>query len=234
MANLAALFVLGRNDDGVLWSNSLYNRDTDVTRMPNIRPSLLLASTLLTACVPMSSYYEHIDAPGAVYFKNICRGTVGPPSTVYYPFHGIYISLDYTFTTFGLHIPEGMTVQLADNKITVNGVGKSGPVQTTVHVKAYPRGAGGNNDPPDFALSATYISADTLGPFEGRSVGSRYVYYLFMGTDDNHANRMISPPFDLTEGTIELPAMIINGQHYGPQILPFKLMKYSEISPVNC
>jgi hypothetical protein len=55
------------------------------------------------------------------------------PLTVYYPFHGIYISLDYRFTTFGLHIPEGMTVQITDNKITVNGVGNSGPVQTTVH-----------------------------------------------------------------------------------------------------
>ena len=75
----------------------------------------------------------------------------------------------------GLHIPEGMTVQLTDNKITVNGVGKSGPVQTTVHFKAYPRGSGGDNDPPDFALSATYTSADTLGLFEGRSVGGRYV-----------------------------------------------------------
>jgi hypothetical protein len=195
---------------------------------------LLAGSTLLTACFPMSSTYEHIDAPGAVYFKNICRGTVGPPSTVYYPFHGIYISLDYTFTTFGLHIPEGMTVQLADNKITVNGVGKSGPAQTTVHFKAYPRGADGNNDPPEFAVSAPYTSADALGPFEGRSVGTRYAYYLFMGADDNRPNRLISPPFDLTEGTLELPAMIINGQHYERQILPFKHMKFSEISPINC
>jgi hypothetical protein len=169
-----------------------------------------------------------------VYFKNICRGTVGPPSTVYYPFHGIYISLNYTFTTFGLHIPEGMTVQLIDNTITVNGTSKSGSVQTTVHFKAYPRGAAGNNDPPEFAVSAPYTSSDTLGPFEGRSVGSRYVYYLFMGTDANHPGRMISPPFDLTEGTIELPAMIINGERYERQTLPFKQTHYSEISPVNC
>jgi hypothetical protein len=182
----------------------------------------------------MSSTYERIEAPGAVYFKNICRGTVGPPSTVYYPFHGIYISLDYTFTTFGLHIPEVMTVQLTDNTITVDGVGKSGSAQTTVHFKAYPRGAGGNGDPPEFAVGAPYSSADTLGPFEGRSIGNRYVYYLFMGTDDNRPNRLISPPFDLTEGTIELPAMIINGQHYEPQILLFKQTKYFEISPVNC
>jgi hypothetical protein len=182
----------------------------------------------------MSSTYERIEAPGAVYFKNICRGTVGPRSTVYYPFHGIYISLNYTFTTFGLHIPEGMTVQLTDNTISINGVGKSGQVQSAVHLKAYPRGSGGNNDPPDFELSAPYTSADTLGPFEGRSVGARYVYYLFMGTDENRPHRLISPPFGLTEGTIEIPAMIINGQHYGPQLLPFKQAKHSEISPINC
>jgi len=196
--------------------------------------TLAITSCLTAACVPMSWTYERIDAPGAVYFKNICRGTVGAPSTVYYPFHGIFISLDYTFTTLGLHIPEGMTVQLTDNKITVNGVAKSGPVQTTVNFKAYPRGAGGNNDPPDFALSATYTSADALGPFEGRSVGGRYVYYLFMGADDNRPNRLISPPFGLTDGTIELPAMIINGQRYERQILPFKQTSYSAISPVNC
>jgi hypothetical protein len=182
----------------------------------------------------MSTTYQRIDAPGAVYFKNICRGTVGPPSTVYYPFHGIYISLNFTFTTFGLHIPEGMTVQLNDNTITVKGLSQSGLVKMSVHFKAYLRGAGGNGDPPEFAVTAPITSADTLGPFEGRSAGNRYAYYLFMGTDDNRPNRLISPPFDLTEGTIGLPAMTINGHRYEPQILPFKQMKYSEISPVNC
>ena len=205
-----------------------------MTHVPPWRISLLVATLFLTACVPMTTTYERIDAPDAVYFKNSCRGTVGPPSTVYYQFHGIYISLNYTFTTFGLHIPEGMTVQLSNNDIMVSGISKFGPVQTTVHFKAYPRGAAGNNDPPEFAVTAPYTSADTLGPFEGRSVGNRYVYYLFMGSDDNHPNRTISPPFDLTEGTIELPAMTINGQHFERQILPFKQAKYSAISPVNC
>jgi hypothetical protein len=55
-----------------------------------------------------------------------------------------------------------------------------------------------------------------------------------MGTDENRLNGLISPPFDLSEGTIELPAMIINGQRHEPQTLPFKQMKYSEISPINC
>ena len=196
--------------------------------------TLLLASTLLTACVPMSTTYEHIDAPDAKYFKSICRATVGPPSTVYYPYHGIYISLNFTFTSFGLHIPEGMTVQLNDNTINVNGISQSGPVERTIYFKAFPQGSGGNNDPPEFSVRAPYTSPDALGPFEGRSVSNRYVYYFFMGVDDDRPNRMVSLPFDLTEGTIELPAMTINGQRYERQTLPFKQTKYFEISPVNC
>jgi hypothetical protein len=200
----------------------------------NGKCALLLGSVFLTGCVPMSSTYERIDAPDAKYFKSICRATVGPPSTVYYPYHGIYISLNFSSTRFGLHIPEGMTVQLDDNAIKVYGVSKSGPIQKTVHFKAFPQGAGGNDDPPQFAVRAPYTSPGTLGPFEGRSVGDRYVYYFFMGVDDDQPNRMVSLPFDLTEGTIELPAMTINGQHFEPQILPFKQTKYSEISPINC
>jgi hypothetical protein len=58
---------------------------------------------------------------------------IGPPSTVCYPYHGIYISLNFTFTSFVLHIPEGMTVQLNDNTIKVTGVSAAGPVERTVH-----------------------------------------------------------------------------------------------------
>jgi hypothetical protein len=89
--------------------------------------ALLLSSSLLTACVPMSPTYERIDAPDSKYFKSICRGTIGPRSTIYYPFHGIYISLNFTFTSFGLHIPDGTTVQLNDNTIKVNGADRFNP-----------------------------------------------------------------------------------------------------------
>jgi hypothetical protein len=195
---------------------------------------LLFSATVLSACFPMSSTYERIDAPDARYFKSICRGTIGPPSTVYYPFHGIYISLNFDYTSFGLHIPEGMTVLLNDNTIKVDGVSKSGPVQRTVHFKVFPQGSGGNNDPPEFSVRPPYTSPDSLGPFEGRSAGNRYVYYFFMGVDDNRPDRTVSLPIDLTEGTIELPAMTINGQRYERQILPFKQASHFEISPVNC
>jgi hypothetical protein len=155
--------------------------------------------------------------PDAKYFKSICRATIGPPSTVYYPYHGIYISLNFTFTSFGLHIPEGATVQLNDGTIKVNGVSSAGPVEMTVHFKAFPQGSGGTNGPPEFAVRAPYTALDALGPFEGTSVGNRCVYYFFMGIDDDRPNRMVSLPFDLAEGTIELPAMTINEERYERQ-----------------
>jgi len=182
----------------------------------------------------MSSTYERIDASDAVHIKNVCRGTVGPPSTVYYPYHGIYISLDFSSTQFGLHIPEGMTVQLNDNTIKIDGVSQSGHLEQSVHIKRFKQGAAGNNDPPQFGVTAPYTSPDDLGPFEGRSVGNRYVYYFFMGVDEILPNRTVSLPFDLLYGTIELPAMTINAQRYERQTLPFKQTSYFEISPVNC
>ena len=194
----------------------------------------LIGSVIASACVPMSTTYERIDAPDGVRFKNICHGSFGPPSTVYYPFHGIYISLNFTFTMLGLHIPEGMTAKLTDNTIKIEGESKSGHVQKIVHFKAFIPGAAGNNDPPEFSVTAPYTSADNLGPFEGRSVGNRYIYYFFMGVDEDHPNRTVSLPFDLIEGTIVLPAIIINGQRYEPQSLTFKQTKYFGISSVNC
>ncbi len=195
----------------------------------------LMGCFTASACVPAWSTYERINAPDAVRYKSACSGTVGPPSIVYYPYHGIYISLDFSSTTFGLHIPEGMTVKLNDNTIKIDGISKSGQVQKTVHFKAFKQGATGSENLPEVhGLAAPYISPDDLGPFEGRSVGNRYVYYFFLGVNDNNPNRLVSLPFDLLEGTIELPSLTINGQRFEPQSLPFKQTSYFEIMPVNC
>jgi hypothetical protein len=55
---------------------------------------------------------------------------------------------------------------------------------------------------------------------------------MMMTSDDSP--KMFHAPKGLTEGTIEIPAMTVNGQRYERQILPFKQTKYFEISPVNC
>ena len=188
---------------------------------------------VLSACFPMSSTYEHIDAPGSAYFKSICRGTIGPPSTVYYPFNGIYVSLNFSSTTFGLHIPDGMVVQLNGDVIKVTGATSSGEVQKAVHIKAVKPGASGNNDPIEFGFPGAYTSADNLGPFTGASSGTRFIYYLFMGVDEDRPDRTVSLPY-LLDGVVELPSLTINGHHYESQSLHFKQMKYSEIAPINC
>ena len=183
----------------------------------------------------MASTYERIDAPDAARFKAVCRGTVGPPSTVYYPFHGIFISLNFSSTEFGLHIPEGVTAQLNGDKIQIVGFSNSGQVKQTVRIKAFKQGSSGTGDPPEFlALADPYTSPDDLGPFLGSSIGNRYVYHFFMGVDEDHAGRTVSLPFDLLYGTIELPSMTINGQRYEPQILTFKQTNYFEMSSINC
>jgi hypothetical protein len=55
-----------------------------------------------------------------------------------------------------------------------------------------------------------------------------------MGVDDEHPDRWISLPIDLIEGTIELPAMTIDGKRFERQILPFKQAMYSGSGPIEC
>lgn len=55
---------------------------------------------VLSSCV-WAWRYERLEAPNgigdAVYFKNVCGGGFGPPSTIYYPFHGSFVSVDLEF-----------------------------------------------------------------------------------------------------------------------------------------
>jgi hypothetical protein len=93
----------------------------------------------------------------------------------------------------------------------------------------------GNGDPREFRrLPYPYTSPSDLGPFVGNSVGDRYVYHFFMGTDENNPQRTVTLPVDLLYGTIELPSITINGQRYDRQTLPFKQTRFSEIASVNC
>src|SRR5260370_19106123 len=98
----------------------------------------------LSGCVPMTSMYEKIDVPGAVYFKEMCYASVGPPSVAYYPFHGIFISMNFSSTELGIHVPAGTTVQLNDDTIRIAGTSKSGQFEKSVRIKAFKQGSSGN------------------------------------------------------------------------------------------
>ena len=183
----------------------------------------------------MTSIYEKIDVPGAVYFKEMCYASVGPPSVAYYPFHGIFISVNFNSTELGVHVPAGTTVQLNDDTIRIAGTSKSAQFEKSVRIKAFRQGSSGNGDPRQFRrLPDPYGSPSDLGPFVGNSVGDSYVYHFFMGIDENNPERTVSLPVDLIYGTIELPSMTINGQRYDRQTLPFKQTRFSEIAPINC
>jgi hypothetical protein len=104
----------------------------------------------MSACVPITASYERIEAPDARYLRVVCRGSVGPPSTAYYPFHGIFISLNFSSTEFGLHVPKGLTVQLNDDKIHIKGFSKTAQFGKTVNISAFRQGSSGNGDPPEF------------------------------------------------------------------------------------
>jgi hypothetical protein len=179
--------------------------------------------------------YERIDVPNATRYKNSCHAGFGPPSIVYYPFHDIFISVAFQSAQLGLHLPEGTSAELTDNTIRIRGSAKSGQFEKEVRIRAYRQGSGGNGDPPKFQrLPDPYISPDDFGPFTGITKGDSYVYHFFMGVSDDDPHKTASTPFDLIEGTIELPAMTINGVHYERQILRFHEAHSFEFTTVNC
>jgi hypothetical protein len=51
-----------------------------VTHKPNFRPSLLLASILLSAGVPYLTTYPKIEVAGANYLHSGCQSELGPHS----------------------------------------------------------------------------------------------------------------------------------------------------------
>lgn len=52
----------------------------------------------------------------------------------------------------------------------------------------------------------------TLGPLKGGgSAYGLYLWYLFVGINQDKSKAFISPPGDMTAGTITLPPITVNG-----------------------
>jgi hypothetical protein len=78
--------------------------------------SLLL---FLQGClVPSGGSYNRVEHDEGKYLGENCSGTVGAPSLMYFPLHGIYLSLKMRELNkevlFGIHIPEGKSAQFSD------------------------------------------------------------------------------------------------------------------------
>ncbi len=210
------------------------NRRSELVGIPKraMLSAAVVVSTLLQACVAGSISYLRIDAPDAAYFKSTCGGSVGAPNITFYPFHGIFISMEADPVLFGLHVPEGMVVQLESNTIEIS----DGLVHKDIHLQLAAQRAIGYNVPLDFRKLPDPFGSGvtTLGPLPGASANGFHRWYFFMGTEEGKPGRFVGPPRGLREGTVKVPPVTINGQRYPAQTLPIKSASYFTVMPVNC
>jgi hypothetical protein len=202
----------------------------------NKKTALFFALILLAGCVPYATTYPRIEVAGATCLHPGCQAEVGTKSMAYYPFHGIYISIDLRDSRFGLHIPSGTVVELNGKAIKIDGLLGKTPYQATLNLRAASHASVGiGYEPAQFMESIDhYTTPDNFGPLEGGGNGSYLLWYLYLFQDQQDARRILFIPKGLTEGTIEIPAMTINGQHYESQELTFKRETYVGMAAVNC
>ncbi|MGO9947235.1 MAG: hypothetical protein ACLPWG_10340, partial [Steroidobacteraceae bacterium] len=104
---------------------------------------------MLEGCVPFTTTYPKIEAPAATYFAPGCTSDFQPRSTVYFPFHGIYISIDLEASRFGLHIPRDNVVQLDGTTIEIEGTIGTTPYKSAFPIRAVKRDSIGTTVGPD-------------------------------------------------------------------------------------
>jgi hypothetical protein len=155
---------------------------------------------------------------------------------VYYPYHGIFISLDITqWVILGLHLPEGTSARLDGSTVRIFGTTESGAVDVRLPLRAAPQGALGSADEREFrGIPDPFLSPDDKGPFLGASRNGHYVWHLFLSESPDQPNHIIATPRGLLRGTVELPGMTIGGENYPPQSLEFERRVHTELSGVNC
>ena len=153
--------------------------------------ALLPISLALTSCVPYVASFPKIEAPNATYLRSGCQSDLGPKSMVYYPFHGIYISIDGS--RFGLHIPSGTVVELNGKTVEIAGMIGTTPFHSIVNLKAVShRSIGTGYQPSQFMESIDhYTTPGNFGPLEGGGNGTYLLWYLYLMTNpcDPHPKR---------------------------------------------
>jgi hypothetical protein len=225
--------VLGRHPRP-LWSATLLGPLARV-----IRAGVVIGmGATVGGCVPTVSGYLKIEAPEARYLETSCNAGIGLPSIVYYPYHGVFISLDITtWVAFGVHVPAGNTVRLEGNRVRISGTSRQGLVDVRMPIWAGRQGSVGAVLPPEFrGLPDPFTSRDFFGPLQGASRDGHNLWYFFLaetGAGEGQI-RTISAPRGLQRGSVELPPMTINGQHYDAQTLQFERHVHLELIPVNC
>ncbi|SHE19883.1 hypothetical protein BBROOKSOX_1749 [Bathymodiolus brooksi thiotrophic gill symbiont] len=188
---------------------------------------------------PSSGSYYKIEHNKGKYLGRACSGTVGAPSLVYFPFHGIYFSLkigDFSnYISFGIHIPEGKNAQLVNNELTLldknNIVLGKLILRPSKHQISYYHGGSFFKSKDPFG---------TLDYFDQLSGGTTVVKYTFLFPDHESPKwyQFISSiDLDIKQhrnGFIKLPKLRIDNIFYDVPLLEFKKDTYFELAPWNC
>jgi hypothetical protein len=191
---------------------------------------LLTACASLSGCYPSVGKYWRATAPDAAYLNGTCRGSFGPSSITYYPYHGIFVSLwlgNVASPALALHIPPGTVVVVNDKTMHIRGQSRTGAVEATLTLIATPGGL--RNMGPDKIYGTraeTYTAPDSFGPLQGGDDHGLLLWYEY------GANGPI--PADVTSGTLILPSFTINGQRYQPQSVTFTQETFIGVAPINC
>jgi hypothetical protein len=188
----------------------------------------------LSGCIPWVDHYPRVEAPSAVYYRTACSVSNGPPAIAYYPFHGIFVSINVNGTVrLGLHVPKGYSVEVNDPTVRLIEFNGKAPIDSTYQIRAFRHAVYG--DPIAFhTLPDPYTTPDNLGPLigDGEGVGARF--YLFLSIADSDSNRLAMLRGTQAPGSVRLPSLTINGQRYDPQTLSFIPKSYFGIAWVNC
>jgi len=163
--------------------------------------TLIVGCDGIAGCVPEPMTVDTVVAPDAQYLSE--PHFVGSRDWVYYPYHGIHISI-YSTGTFrmGLHVPPGTTAQLNGDIVRVSAITKSGPVEQDIVIKEVPHSSFGDAIPTEFT---------TVGQFHDWHLYTRFCYPAQPGP--------CMMPKDIIRGTIQLPPITIDGVQYEPQVL---------------
>jgi len=202
---------------------------------PNVS-ALTLAVVLLSGCVPYTTTYPKIEVADAKYFHPGCAAEFGSGSMAYYPFHGLYISIDLRAARFGLHIPSGTIVQLNGRTLQVDGVIGADSYKATFDLKATSHASIGTGaEPPEFMASIDhYTTPDTFGPLEGGGDGKYLLWYLYLVVSQQDSRQPARVSTEVIEGTVEVPSMTINGKTYESQKLKFIRERFVGLAAINC
>jgi len=198
---------------------------------------LLTSLVFLAGCFPIVGSYYRLERQEAKYFGGSCNGNVGPPSGVFFPFHGVFLSASVNevprLVLIGIHVPEGRQVQILDRTLRITDE-ESGQRKSQVVPLEPARLRGGNPDPREFRLTTDpFGREDYFGVMRGET---RTVKLLFGSEITGHKTYRFHAKLERQPeaGSITFPRVSIDGVTYDGPNLPFKKGSHLEISPINC